>query len=82
MVIKGRLSLNELRYKQCFQLRSTKFSVPFKDFDPENLDVNCSNSQIKKIDYFFWLKNNVLIKDWFDLIGHNDENSVATDYWK
>jgi hypothetical protein len=34
IVIKGKLSLNELRFKQCFKLRSTKFTEPFKDFDP------------------------------------------------
>jgi hypothetical protein len=34
LVIKGRLSLNELRYRHCFRLKSTKLATPFKDFDP------------------------------------------------
>lgn len=76
------MSLNELRFKQCFQLRSTKFSTPFKDFDPNNSEGNFPSSQIKKIEQFFWLKNNILIKEWLKLIGQTEENSCATDFWK
>ncbi|CAF0736648.1 unnamed protein product [Brachionus calyciflorus] len=84
VVIKGRLSLNELRFKQCFRLRSTRFNLSFKDFDPsgQNDSSDSNNGLVNKIEEFFWLKNNTLIKDWLKMIGHLDDESNATDFWK
>jgi focal adhesion kinase 1 len=76
LVIKGRLSLNELRYRQCFRLRSTKFSLPFKDFDPSDSETTTSPGINSKIDEFFWLRNDLTIKEWLNSI--ND----SIDDWK
>jgi hypothetical protein len=91
VVIKGRLSLNELRYKQCFQLRATKFSHLIKDFDPINLSLKTPNSSSEKssssnsenspiIEEHYWLKNDMTIKDWLQMIEKTKENDL--DYWK
>lgn len=84
MVIKGRLSLNELRYKQCFQLRATRFSLPIKEFDPmfltvKNIDGENSKKKLQ-IEEFFWLKNNYTIKEWLQTI-ENNESPYTLDYW-
>jgi hypothetical protein len=103
LVIKGRLSLNELRYRQCFKLRSTRLSAPFKDFDPilnvpaqadttssttaSSISVNSTSLINSKIDEFFWLRNDMTIKEWLHSIGHFNENgnitkTDAVDHWK
>ena len=89
VVIKGRLSLNELRYKQCFQLRATKFSHPIKDFDPLSLkaptDEKSSESNVINpvIEEHYWLKNDMKIKEWLQMIDQKkDSNSNEIDYWK
>ena len=46
VVIKGRLSLNELRYRQCFKLRSTKLASPFKDFDSVYVGSTSASSTV------------------------------------
>lgn len=86
VVIKGKLSLNELRYKRCFQLRSTRFSKSNKDFDPLFLpsttfnqpNVNINLASIPVIEDFFWLTSDLRIKDWIGSIRaeekHNDLN--------
>ena len=93
-MIKGRLSLNELRYKQCFQLRATRFSMPIKEFDPLFLTLktsdsdgkNVSNSDKKsqqpalRIEEFYWLKNNFTIKEWLRTI-ESAEAPRSLDYW-
>lgn len=89
LVIKGRLSLNELRYKQCFQLRAVRFSMPIKDFDPLFFTIKDQNdkpankddkSQLE-IEEFFWLKKDDLIKDWLQEIESYEEPSKSLDYW-
>jgi focal adhesion kinase 1 len=86
VVIKGRLSLNELRYKKCFSLRSTKLSQPTKDFEPA-VSSQCeqkhspnnkqsSDSEQTNIDDHFWLKNDLTIKEWIEIVKND------TDYWK
>lgn len=89
LVIKGRLSLNELRYKQCFQLRAVRFSMPIKDFDPLFFTTKDQNdksadkdekSQLE-IEEFFWLKKDDLIKDWLQEIESYEEPIKSLDYW-
>ena len=95
VVIKGRLSLNELRYKQCFQLRATKYLHSVKDFDPLNLvlklptkstdDLTKSENLICQtvIEEFHWLKNDTTIKGWLESIENKKEaRPNETDYWK
>lgn len=89
VVIKGRLSLNELRYKQCFQLRATKFSHPVKDFDPLYLSLKTASVEIgsettsPQIEEYYWLKNDLTIKDWIHFVECNREaRQNEMDYWK
>ena len=95
VVIKGRLSLNELRYKQCFSLRSTKLSLPFKDFEPPSFGSSSAENEQKvlsnkkeldlkvNIEEYFWLKNDLTIKEWLDLVETKvGKDATATDYWK
>lgn len=88
MVIKGRLSLNELRYKKCFALRATKFLHPLKDFDPSSDSNENSKSEINAQNYkiidHFWLRNASTIKEWLDFINAQacENNENPTDYWK
>ena len=58
--------------------------MPIKDFDPtDDKDASSTtNNQVNKIEEYFWLKNTTLITDWLKLIGHNDDQSTATDFWK
>ena len=94
-------------------MRSTKFSIPFKDFDPlfvsngtNNIinnnnpsdtsstasskydqisissSLNASNLITATIDDYFWLRNEMTIKEWLRIIGFYEENSNATDFWK
>lgn len=89
MVIKGRLSLNELRFKRCFSLRATKYSYVINDLD--NLQLNEINKSLpgntnkisNKILEAFWLRNNLTIKKWLKIISDDQgANSPASDYWK
>ncbi len=95
LVIKGRLSLNELRYRQCFKLRSTRLCAPFKDFDPilsvpanaeatssttaSNTSVDSTSLINSKIDEFFWLRNDQTIKEWLHLISHLNDTYSGHD---
>jgi len=76
------LSLNELRYKQCFQLRAARFSLPIRDFDPLFLTVKDNNNETKKLKVveFHWLKNDFTIKEWLNEIEAN-EAPKNLDYW-
>jgi len=84
------LSLNELRYKQCFQIRAARFSLPIKDFDPlfftakdSEKNEKSSNTDKKQleIEEFFWLKKDDLIKDWIQSIESSEEPNKTLDYW-
>lgn len=92
VVIKGRLSLNELRYKQCFQLRATRFSHPVKDFDPLYLSIKApadekssdTNTVNPVIEEHYWLKNDMKIKEWLQMIDQKKDPNCNNeiDYWK
>jgi hypothetical protein len=88
LVIKGRLSANELRYRQCFKLRSTKFAAPFKDFDnltetTTTTTATTANSSLinSKIEDFFWLRGDLTIPAWLHMIASSPLFST-TDHWK
>lgn len=72
--------MNELRYKQCFQLRATRFSLPIKDFDPMFLTVKTGDQKKLQIEEFYWLKNSYTIKEWLQTIENNDSTKTL-DYW-
>ena len=92
VVIKGRLSLNELRYKQCFQLRATRFSHPVKDFDPLYLSIKApadekssdTNTVNPVIEEHYCLKNDMKIKEWLQMIDQKKDPNCNNeiDYWK
>ncbi len=80
MVIKGRLSLNELRFKNCFRLRAVKLSSPI---DEKNTSTE-KNLIFSKVDQYVWLRNDQKIKEWLRSIGfeENNEMSEVLNYWK
>ncbi len=80
MVLKGRVTLNELRYGKCFALRSTKVERSFNDFDPKKKENE--NAAVKIVDTF-WLRPKSTISEWLDLIsGLCELNSNPLDFWK
>ncbi len=77
MAIKGRLSLNELRYKNCFRLRATKYLVSIRDKDnnmnspTSSASSSNSNNQVdlnEGVEEYHWLRNNLTIKEWLNSI--------------
>ncbi len=74
--------MNELRFKQCFQLRATRFSLPIKEFDPLFLTVKNIKSDDKKlqIEEFYWIRNDLLIKKWIEEIV-TYEAPKSLEYW-
>ena len=76
-------------------MRSTKLISPIKDFEPilftNSIDLeqktfpNKRNSLDLKvsIDEYFWLKNDLTIIEWLDLVETKvDKDAKSTDYWK
>lgn len=78
-MLKGRVSLNDLRYRKCFGLRATKFERPICDFDDSKEEERKSSNntrenssalshQHNKIVQAFWLRSKSTIADWIQNI--------------
>jgi len=76
-------------------LRSTKLSAPIKDFEPptftNSVEFEQKSSPNKmnpldlkvSIEEYFWLKNDLTIKEWLDLVEQKvDKDLKSIDYWK
>ena len=95
-MLKGRVSLNDLRYRRCFGLRATKFEHPICDFDDskeeeKKSNTACEKSHFNKIVQAFWLRSKSTIADWIQNIdalqqklneNQSKNSSNSTDYWK
>ncbi len=89
-MVKGRLSssLNELRYRKCFAIRSTKFLRPFNDFALQENGAEgkreSTNEPEQRIVDKFWLRNESTVCEWLELVSGLCEavSGQPTDLWK
>lgn len=76
MVIKGRLSLNELRYKRCFAIRASHYESVAKNGAEEKPGDDQIDKEPKKeiIDRVHWLPLTLTIKEWLASLGDDSAN--------
>lgn len=77
MVIKGRLSLNELRYKRCFAIRASHYeSAAAKNGTEEKPGDDQIDKEPKSeiIDRVHWLPLTLTIKEWLTSLGDDSAN--------
>lgn len=73
VVIKGRLSLNELRYKRCFAIRASRYESEAKNGTEEKPGDDKIDKEPKS-EIVHWLPLTLTIKEWLMSLGDDSAN--------